>query len=323
MKNKDFEITEYSPIALFAFNRPEHLKITLYALSQNPEFYLSPLYIFCDGPRSIVDNPEIDKVRIIANQWAHPDKNVIESNINLGLATSVIQGVTQIISKFGRIIVLEDDLIVDNCFLNFLNKALIQYEHASKVMQVSGYMFPIPIFSHRQTPLLLPNISSWGWATWSRAWKNFDPVSNGWELLLSNKVMRREFDVGGSYAYSDMLFRQVMGEIDSWAIRWNWSVYRCSGLVLYPPVSLVKNIGFDGSGTHCSALDIGEVKFNLNISDMTFSNDIHPSKEVFFYIEAALKKLSGPGYIRFFKSVVNNLRRLKIKYNFLENITRS
>ncbi|MBT8534600.1 glycosyltransferase family 2 protein [Polynucleobacter paneuropaeus] len=316
MKNMDYDSHPYAPIVLFAFNRPEHLSKTLRALASNPEFNLSPLYIYCDGARHPIDRVNVSKTRDIANQYPHPNKNVIESNINLGLATSVIQGVTQIISKFGRIIVLEDDLIVDDCFLNFLNKALIQYEHVSKVMQVSAYMFPIPIFSHRQTPLLLPNISSWGWATWNRAWKNFDPASNGWELLLSNKEMRREFDVGGSYAYSDMLFRQIMGEIDSWAIRWNWSVYRCSGLVLYPPVSLVKNIGFDGSGTHCPALDIDEVKFSLSIKDITFSKDVQPSKEVFFQIEAALKKLSGPGYIRLFKSIINNFRRLKLKQNF-------
>ncbi|WP_353427865.1 glycosyltransferase family 2 protein [Polynucleobacter sp. MWH-UH19D] len=317
MKNKDYHSHDFAPIVLFAYNRPEHLSKTLSALANNPEFSLSPLFIYCDGAKRSSDQVNVNKTRVIANQFPHPNKVVIESTLNLGLAASVIQGVTQITNKYGRIIVLEDDLIVDVYFLKFLNQALNQYENNSKVMQISAYMFPIPIFSQRATSLLLPNISSWGWATWRRAWKNFDPTSTGWELLLNNKAMRQEFDVGGSYAYSDMLFRQVLGEIDSWAIRWNWSVYLCSGLVLYPPVSLVKNIGFDGSGTHCAALDIDEVKFSSGIKDIKFPEDVRRSKEDLFHIEAALKKLSGPSYIRFLKSIANNFRRLRLRHNFL------
>jgi len=319
MIKKDFDTHDFAPIVLFAFKRPEHLSKTLSALARNSEFKLSPLYIYCDGARHPVDEMNVNKTRMIANQYPHPNKTIIESKVNLGLAASVIHGVTQIINKFGRIIVLEDDLIVDDCFLNFLNQALRKYENDSKVMQVSAYMFPISNFSERESPLLLPNISSWGWATWSRAWENFDQSALGWELLLSNKVMRREFDVGGSYAYSDMLFRQIMGEIDSWAIRWNWSVYRCSGKVLYPPVSLVKNIGFDGSGTHCAILDFDEIKLSSKIKSIDFSKDIYPSKEDLFYIETALKRLSGSIFIRILKSISNNFRRLKLKYSFHKN----
>jgi hypothetical protein len=317
MNNKDFYTHDYAPIVLFAFKRSEHLSKTLSALASNPEFNLSPLFIYCDGAKHAVDQVNVQKTRMIANQFPHPNKTVIESNVNLGLAASVIKGVTQIVNKFGRVIVLEDDLIVDDYFLNFLNHALNLYENHSEIMQVSAYMFPISNFSERKTPLLMSNISSWGWATWSRAWVNFDPSAFGWELLLSNKAMRREFDVGGSYAYSDMLFRQVMGEVDSWAIRWNWSVYRCSGQVLYPPVTLVKNIGFDGSGTHCAVLDFGEVEFSSKIKSIKFSKELYPSKEDLSYIEAALKKLSGPIYIRILKSISNNIRRLNLKYKFI------
>jgi hypothetical protein len=316
MTNKDFYTHDFAPIVLFAFKRPEHLSKTLTALASNPEFHLSPLFIYCDGAKHAVDQVNVYKTRMIANQVPHLNKTVIESNGNLGLAASVIMGVTQIVNKFGRVIVLEDDLIVDAYFLNFLNHALNLYENNTKIMQVSAYMFPISNFSERETPLLMPNISSWGWATWSRAWANFDQSAFGWKLLLSNKAMRREFDVGGSYAYSDMLFRQVMGEVDSWAILWNWSVYRCSGQVLYPPVTLVKNIGFDGSGTHCSVQDFDEIKFSSKIKSIKFSKELQLSKEDLSYIKTALKKLSGPIFIRILKLISNNIRRLNLKYKF-------
>jgi hypothetical protein len=314
MIKNHFKNSEYAPIVLFAFNRPDHLHRALCALSHNAEFILSPLFIYCDGPKNADDCLNIKQTRTIANQWLHPNKIVIEANSNQGLAESVIAGVTQVLERFGKIIVLEDDLVVDKAFLNFLNQALKKYENDSVIMQVSAYMFPIRNFFGRSETLFLPNISSWGWATWGRAWAKFDPNACGWELLLSDKKMRQEFDVGGSYAYSDMLFRQVKGEIDSWAIRWNWSVYRSSGLVLYPPVSLVKNIGFDGSGTHCAILDLDEIKLSSEMRPIKFSNDHTLSKDDLFYIQAALKKLSGNVYLRTLKKLRNAFRRLKFKY---------
>ncbi len=310
----NFESVNFAPIVLFAFNRPDHLQQALSALSQNDEFNSSPLFIYCDGPRNLDDCQNVELTRSVANQWSHPNKAVIEAQSNQGLAESVIAGVTQVVQRFGRVIVLEDDLIVERSFLNFLNRALKKYENDSKVMQVSAYMFPIPEFRGRSEGLFLPNISSWGWGTWSRAWSFFDRRAANWELLLGDKAMRRKFDVAGSYPYSDMLFRQIMGKIDSWAICWNWSVNQSSGLVLYPPFSLVENIGFDGSGTHCGVLDFEGTQLGSKIGPIEFSEEIQVFQNDMTYVEAALKRLSGPIYIRFFKRVANNLRRIRLKY---------
>jgi hypothetical protein len=314
MTNNNFESVDFSPIVIFAFNRPDHLQQVLSALSQNEEFNLSPFFIYCDGPRNKDDCQNVDLTRSVANQWPHPNKSVIEAHSNQGLAESVIVGVTQVVQRFGRVIVLEDDLIVERSFLNLLNRALKKYENDSKVMQVSAYMFPIPEFRGRSEALFLPNISSWGWGTWSRAWSYFDRSAANWELLLGDKAIRSKFDVAGSYEYSDMLFRQMMGKIDSWAIRWNWSVYRSSGLVVYPPFSLVRNIGFDGSGTHCVKSNIGSTKLRSRIEPIKFSEDVRVRIEDMVFIEAALKRLSGPIYMRLIKRIRNNLRRVRLKY---------
>lgn len=304
---------DFAPIVLFAFKRPHHLARTLSALSNNPEFNLSRLFIYCDGPRNALDYLNVYKTREIANQFPHSNKIVFESDINKGLAKSVIFGVTETIKAYGKAIVLEDDLLVEESFLCYLNQALIKYQNIPKVMQISAYMFSIPEFFGRSETLFLKNVTSWGWATWSHAWEKFDPNATGWELLLSNKKMRREFDVDGSYAYSDMLFRQKKGKIDSWAIYWNWSVYCNSGLVVYPPVTLVKNIGFDGSGTHSQKLNFKDVN-KIPKMNVKFSDEIIFSRADYIYIKSAYRKMSGKFYLRFLKLMANTFRRLKIKY---------
>lgn len=117
-------------------------------------------------------------------------------------------------------------------------------------MQISGHMFPVAEFSQRHIALFLPFTTSWGWGTWQRAWKQFDEHAKGWEQMAKNRELRRRFDLDNRIDYLGMLKMQVAGKIDSWAIRWYWSVFKAGGLVLFPPQSYVENIGFDGSGTH-------------------------------------------------------------------------
>jgi len=119
-------------------------------------------------------------------------------------------------------------------------------------MQVSGYMFPIKELANKTEAIFLPLISCWGWGTWRRAWQYFDPNAIGWEVLKIDNAMRSRFNFDQAYDYFEMLKAQMSGVIDSWAIRWHWSVFKNNGYVLYPPISHVDNIGLDGSGTHGS-----------------------------------------------------------------------
>ena len=144
---------------------------------------------------------------------------------------------------------LEDDLLVAPGFLTYLNAALDRYRDESRVMQISAHMFPVDVPSVDDA-FFLPFVSSWGWATWSRAWRKFDPVASGYALLKSDGERRRAFDMDGAYEYFSMLEAQLGGKVDSWAIRWNLSVFMNDGMVLYPKKSLVENKGFDGSGIH-------------------------------------------------------------------------
>lgn len=243
--------TDLAPLALFAYNRPKHTFRTLSSLSKNPEFNTSPLFIFCDGPRGTHDLDAVRATQRIAMDWDHPGKTVTVSESNRGLANSIIFGVTELTRSFGSVIVIEDDLELAPAFLGFMNRGLDEYSENEQVFHVSGYSFPVLPKSPSIEGVFVPLTSSWGWATWERAWKFFDPDMSQYGVLRSDRNLRKSFDLDGSYKYFRMLERQKEGKIDSWAIRWYLSVFMKGGLSLFPSQSLVRNTGFDGSGTHC------------------------------------------------------------------------
>jgi len=238
-----------APIALFTFKRPAHTLRTLQALDRNPEFRQSPLHVFCDGPRRPDEEADVEATRAIVREWDHPDKTLHIAPANRGLANSIIDGVNRLCGSHGRVIVVEDDLVVTPLFLDYLNRGLDRYANETRVMQISGYMFPVETNCTRDS-LLMPFITSWGWATWKRAWDEFDDDMSGFDRLINDRHLRLQFDLGAAYPYFSMLRRQRAGSVDSWAIRWYLSVFLRNGLALYPKSSLVSNEGFDGSGTH-------------------------------------------------------------------------
>jgi hypothetical protein len=301
-----------APIALFVYKRPEHTLQTLNSLATNSEFANSPLYIYCDGAKNSTDFEAVGLTQNIVNSWEHPNKKIVVQENNRGLANSVIAGVSELTTEYGQVIVVEDDLIVNKYFLSYLNSALKKYKNSQQVMQISAYMFPVPEFSDKNETIFLPFVSSWGWATWDRAWKDFDAKATDWQLLLKSKEVRTRFNLGGCYDYSGMLLRQICGEIDSWAIRWNWSVFQHNGIVVYPPTSFVKNIGFDGSGTHCRPNDFHNMYISASYDKLNFSENIRISNREFISVKKVLKVMSGSFFIRLLKNILSNIKRIKM-----------
>lgn len=309
--------SNFAPIVLFVFKRPIHTKKTLESLAANPEFTHSPLYIYCDGARNSKDFADVELTRNIANGWNHPNKFVIERDINYGLANSIIAGVSKLTKEYGQVIVVEDDLVVSTKFLNYLNSALRKYRNSARVMQISAHTFPAPEFADKMETIFLPFISSWGWATWQRAWESFDSDANGWNILLTDRSIRKQFNLDDCYDYSGMLVRQMTGEIDSWAIRWNWSVFQSNGLVIYPPTSFVQNIGFDGSGTHCSSDNFHDITVSINPNDLIFPDNIEISIAEFGVIKKVIKSMGGSFVKRVFKRIRTNFKLVKVRLALL------
>jgi hypothetical protein len=243
----------YAPIAVFAYARPDHLRRTIESLSANPEFADSPIFIYCDGPRQEADKSQTDAVRAYVDSLAGGAVKRVYRDNNIGLAKSIILGVTDVLKQYDSVIVMEDDLVVSPHFLRYMNDGLHCYRGQDRVASIHGYCFPVD--DELPETYFLRGADCWGWATWRRAWQHFEP--DGQHLLdaLRRERLTHAFDLGGTYPYTNMLSNQVAGKNDSWAVRWHASCFLKNMLTLYPGRSLVNNIGTDDSGTHCSATD--------------------------------------------------------------------
>ncbi|HQY58607.1 MAG: hypothetical protein WBB60_09825 [Nitrospira sp.] len=243
-----------APIALFVYKRPEHTGRVLEGLKNNREARESDLFVFSDGAKNSLVNEDVSAVRaLLRGLTGFRSVTVVEQSVNLGLARSIVTGVTDLVERYGRVIVLEDDVLPGPHFLQYMNAALEWYLNVSEVVSIHGYSYPVSC----QLPetFFLRGADCWGWATWARGWRLFEP--DGAKLLtrLSERGLARAFDMDGVYPYMKMLEDQVGGRNDSWAIRWHAAAFLEGLLTLYPGSSQVQNIGTDGSGTHGGRAD--------------------------------------------------------------------
>lgn len=239
-----------APIILFVYNRLSHTQQVIAALKANLLSKDSELYIYSDAPKNAA---ALDKVNALRNylNTITGFKNVHISlrDENLGVDENVIQGVTEVINRHGKAIVLEDDLVTSPWFLKFMNDALDFYEHKEEVISIHGYVYPVQ--QKLKEVFFLKGADCWGWATWKRGWDLFEP--NG-KILMDQMVTRglqKEFDFDNTYAYFRALKEQAQGKTKVWDIRWYASAFLAGKLTLYPGQSMVTNIGHDDTGIHC------------------------------------------------------------------------
>ena len=267
-----------SPILLFVYNRPAHTRRCIESLLKNSLASESHLFIYADGAKDESQQEAVNEVRsYIRNIQGFKQVTLIERNENWGLARNIIDGVTTQVNRYGKVIVLEDDLIVAPYFLQFMNDALETYKDEPKVGHIQACDFT-------QDPtlpetFLIKWTGSWGWGTWDRAWKHFNP--NGKELLkkLEERKLTYTFDFNGKYGFTRMLRRQIEGKNNSWAIRWNASLFLEDILSLNVGRSLVQNEGFDGTGTNCGGGGLYSSNLHLNKLQVVRINPIEENQE--------------------------------------------
>ena len=263
-----------APVVLFVYNRLDHTKQTIEALQRNELASQSDLVIFSDAAKHEKDIEKVELLRCYLES-VNGFKNVklVKRETNFGLAKSIIEGVTDILNKYGKIIVLEDDLITSKYFLSYMNNALDYYESMEKVVSISGFNFSSKfmnfpkkfnddVFFHYR-PM------SWGWATWSNRWQDVDWEVSDFSSFIKNRKMRKEFKKGGPDLVR-MLKAQVNGQINSWYIRWTYNAFKKNLLTVYPKISYINNIGHDDSGTHCSE----DKKNVLSHNELSFVKEI-------------------------------------------------
>jgi hypothetical protein len=263
-----------APVVMFAYSRPDHLRHAVESLLQNPECERTHIHFFCDGPKRPDVQGQVDAVRrYVDSVRGFASVTRVYREQNLGLAESVIDGVTRVVGQHGRLIVLEDDLILSQHFLRFMNAALDRYQSDAQVASIHGYCYPtrVPL----PDTFFIKGADCWGWATWQRAWQHFEP--NGQLLLdqLRSRGLSGRFDYGGRFPFTQMLQDQVAGRNSSWAIRWHASCFLKDMLTLYPGRSLVHNSGFDSSGRHCDSLS----DFDQQVSDSPVAVGRIPAEE--------------------------------------------
>lgn len=246
-------MTTSVPIALFVYNRPAHARKTVEALQANPLAAESDLFVFSDAAKDLQSRDAVVQTRVFAKSiTGFRSVALIERERNYGLAANITGGVSQLAARFGRVIVMEDDLVSSPHFLRYMNDALELYAADDRVMHVSGGAYPIG-GDLRLASYFLRVPLCWGWGTWQRAWAHF---SRDFGVMNHfNRDIIRRFDFDGTYDYWKQLELNRQGRLDTWFVFWYASLVLRNGLALFPGTPLVRNIGMDGSGVHCGATD--------------------------------------------------------------------
>jgi len=293
-----------APIALFVYNRPEHTRRTLSFLQRNLLADESKLFIFSDAPKNQADVDAVNSIReLIGTVDGFKSVKVFERVRHFGLSASITDGVKQLVTEYGKVIVFEDDLLSSPHTLTYLNQGLAKYHHAEKVMQIGAYMFPLKNADELPETFFFRTASSWGWATWKRAWDHFEPdIDVLYKQFDKRKALR--FSMEGKMNYWKQLLAFKEGKNDSWAIRWYASIFLKDGLVLLPAKSLIDNIGNDGSGVHSIIEDTYQVSPSRKPVRF-FPDKIEENKQAYQAILHFLKQRKGNLLMRGKKFLIN------------------
>ncbi|WP_269686700.1 glycosyltransferase [Flavobacterium lacustre] len=293
---------QLAPICLFVYNRLDETKITVEALKANFLAAESKLFIFSDGFKNAETQSKVEEVRAyIKTITGFKEITLIESAVNKGLASSIIEGVTKIVNTHGTVIVLEDDLVTTPNFLDFMNQSLQFYESNTSIQSISGFSMKIKnklkdsdVFFHQRT-------HSWGWATWGNRWdKNiFYPIYIT-DTIASKPNILKNFNKQCGNDISEMLLNSLSGKNNSWYVRWVFDHFITKRLTVYPFLSKVYNIGFSDNGTHCKGIDVFKTEID----------QLHLKK--FLFLEQFENQLINNDFLEYFRKSYKLKFRLKL-----------
>lgn len=299
----------YSPIALFTYNRADKTQRAVESLLQNKEAKYSDLFVFADGPKTPEKKAGVEENRkYIHTISGFNSVHIIEREKNWGLANSLIAGITEVINKYGKVIVVEDDLILSPYFLQFMNDGLEKYKDDDRVSSISGFIPPVE--EKMPNTFFLRYFECWGWATWDRAWKLLNTDTK--YLLRKVRMKTYDFNLDGSCGLYGILYCQKVGSVNSWYIRLYASFYLANKLTLFPGKTLVTNEGLDGSGTHCVKSDNSSTSIYYDKPIEIDYIVVEENKKARYLVSQSFKKAlpTSKGLRSFFYTFKSFLRRL-------------
>lgn len=279
---------QLAPILLFVFARPDHTRRTLEYLAANELASQSDLIVYADAARKESEEAAVNEVRsIVKSAQGFGSVTLVERKTNYGLARNIIEGVSEVCNRYGRVIVLEDDLVTSPGFLTFMNAALDRYEDDKQVWHISGWNYPIDPAGLGDA-FFLRVMNCWGWATWADRWQHYEKNTD--KLIAEfDRDMIRRFDLENSGVFWNQVLQNKQGRINTWAIYWYATIFKQGGLCLNPAISYIDNIGLDGSGTHGSKQrhEHATVALNqkslLNFPDLISENEAAIRQITHFY----------------------------------------
>lgn len=298
---------KYAPIVLFTYSRLKNTRETVEHLLANVEAAQSDIYIFSDAPKNEKAQGKVDEVRkYLHSIQGFKSVTIIEREENWGLAKNIISGITEIVDKFGRVIVLEDDHSVTPFFLKYMNEGLERYKDDERIISIHGYVYP-----HKEDlpeAFLIKGADCWSWATWKRGWNLFCSDAKKLYDELINEKKDKEFNFNNSYHYMDMLKRQINGTANSWAICWYASAFLNNKYTLYPGQSLMQLNDADGKdATHSSSNSLFVVDIKKGPINWALVDDKEESKEGRLMFEKFFRSLKT------WKSHINDFLKLFLK----------
>lgn len=244
-----------APIVLFVHNRPDHTRQVIESLLANPLAKESNLFIYSDAAKNHETQEKVLEVRKYIHTIAgFKNVKIIERKRNFGLAENIIDGVTSIVNQYGKIIILEDDIVVSPAFLSYMNNALTCFEKEKKVWCISAWNYPLDPNPIQEDTFFWRIPHCWGWGTWDDRWQHYKRDIQ-WVENNFTKQDIYEISLHGVSDYWQHYVLNRRGKIKTWAIFWYLSAYKNQALTLMPKTSLIKQIGLDNSGTHCSSRD--------------------------------------------------------------------
>ena len=293
-----------APIALFVYNRPEHTRRTIKFLQANFLAEESRLFIYADAAKTTQEENTVQEVNeIISAIDGFKSIKIIRQKQNLGLAQSIINGVSQLVKEYGKVIVFEDDLLSSPYTLEYFNEALDLYQNSPKIMHISAYMYPLALADDLPETFLYRAVHSWGWATWERAWDDFNPDIDSL-IAQFDKQKIIEFSIDGKMNFWKQILDYKAGKNNSWAIRWYASIFLKNGLSLNPSKSLINNIGHDGTGIHSNVENTYAVEIHQH-AIKEFPDTIQENQRAYEMVRDFLSRRKG----NIFKRVIRFIRK--------------
>lgn len=291
-----------APVAIFTYNRLDTLIHLIESLKKNSLAKDTDVIIFSDYPKKENALESVLKVRhYLKDINGFKSLKIIERTENFGLAKNIIEGASEIINKYGKIIVLEDDLIISPNFLDYMNQCLDYYKDDEKIFAVSGFCWDLPSLKNIDEDIFLAyRPASWGWATWKDQWSDTDWDVKDYDSFIKDRKAIKKFNRGGM-DMTRMLRHYKEGKNNSWAIRWAYSMNKQDKYCIYPKLSKVQNIGYGLDATHCTGEHIHLTTLDSSINNtFKFSKDLTIHKKLLkefayqnSYINKAIKKIKS------------------------------